>query len=1398
MRLQAFSQEMGAPSMPDTSLLMVPIHLDALVLGESRPVVGALADFTRLPYPAGDRDVNSDTGYLSEAILADPLANQGLRLAAGVHLHWALPDTLTRAGSGPDGMAFPAVPDRWLVLRGRNGQNGQQGHDAGWVVESDYLHPAGATAATGSVAYPLAPGPGQQPPPYRYLGRVVPLADWTAADPGAERLTGLTAVGYGDPAFAAFYPNCRNVFGLHDGDGPVTDGWLRGLHYDVIGWYSDGGRDYLADLLRSTAPDDPLLTLREVARWAPALPADGKVPARMVCYGRLTFAPAGAVSSAPPAAAPVTVAVGNSGPEALCAYLADAIGGTRPLAAEEQLEAMLLAPRLEQGGTDLATRFGQALHEAAFVARSAGSLWTLRPRSAPAAANAVRTARRVAASAARPADLTPVLDRLAHALNELNRAQQAYDRATDEIGSLGEQLFFDWYRYMLCAYPPAGTGEDYPDIDGVRRFIERRGLPALRSAVQAAGLVAYVRAPRDDGPRRPTAADGDPGSLASAVVRAAEQVRAALADLAASPVRSDADLAHQLEPVAAPRYWEPAEPVVLLAGETLSASVKHGQDGRLRADGLLDCQAVAGVPATPANAEEAAALARVVDALAPADGREQIGYRTWTSQDWHPLLMAWAVAVWPTAAGPGPEYPPGFLTDGWQLADDEPELRLRDGRGVLSPAGTVYTGTSILTPYAQDLQVRRIAGYVMGVYQREHQRPALTEEDAAAWLAVPANLEQVQQWLAAKPPQPGPEPDPVVTAVAALTRLQAVPSLSQSLGGFNDALLTRRHTLQLDVADPLGFDDYRAFTAAVRPYVQGPAPGQLTTPGDPLLPPYLSGGNRTAPQPLGTFQPIRSGAFRVLRLRLLDAFGRVLDLDWDRVIPSRLLPATAGGDLITLPPRFVQPARLNFRWLSADLGDQQLTELATHSPVCGWLLPNHFAESLAFYQADGTALGSIDRTGHWQFAPGAAPVSPDQVTDPHLNAVIGYLIRKGSRFLQNFHGAVDSALENIDPPNLTRQPDTAVLVGRPLAIVRASVDLQLQGLPAADQTWTALRHDLRSDSRQTAGFTGVGVPVRIGDYRQLSDGLVGYWVETPGGFDDVFNAPLSDPVDDPGIRTHAEGEIAILQSPDSPAQTLTMLVDPRGSLHATCGVLPVKTIGIPAEQYADGLGRIEVTFATGPILSSPRDVEVPLPAGQEDAWSWVEAVPDGWRRTWTQPTVNRQAFLDGLARALWDRLTDRTVQWLRPVSGDPPAADVVAVRDRVATSLAPWPAGIDAALDEILGAADGGPLTLAGFAAAAGPAIGAPAWNGLLDQAAGWLAPGGPDGLARVTIGEASAAQSLPDPLAGLDAVLRSVLDLAQRRVLAPTPAPGPHSAGAQQLREGWLALRKLEEGTMP
>ena len=48
------------------SVIAVPIHLDALYVKEQSTVAPAMADFTRLPYFDGDRDINSQRPWLGE------------------------------------------------------------------------------------------------------------------------------------------------------------------------------------------------------------------------------------------------------------------------------------------------------------------------------------------------------------------------------------------------------------------------------------------------------------------------------------------------------------------------------------------------------------------------------------------------------------------------------------------------------------------------------------------------------------------------------------------------------------------------------------------------------------------------------------------------------------------------------------------------------------------------------------------------------------------------------------------------------------------------------------------------------------------------------------------------------------------------------------------------------------------------------------------------------------------------------------------------------------------------------------------------------------------------------------------------------------------------------------
>jgi hypothetical protein len=326
------------------SILMIPVHLDALYLKRDRLVVEAMADFSIIPYFNRKRDVNPNIAHISEEIVSQPFQNQNLYLKAGIHLHWALPDALTKGIQDSDKKTvFPSVPNRWLVTRTLNGEKRQ------WVVESDYLYREGEGEQLGSIAYPIEPKNNEYQP-FRYLGRKLPIEAWLENDPDAEYLPLLTAVGYGEPTFAAFYPNCHSVFGFYDDYFPQpTDS----LQYDVIGWYSDLEKDYfkfiqlkLKDNIQLKLKDklstqELIKAIQEELRWS--IPdQDTQLPQQMLCYARLKFATTINIINSDEKAS-VDVAVGNTGTEALSAYLGEKIDYNYQSIIEDQLEALTLS-----------------------------------------------------------------------------------------------------------------------------------------------------------------------------------------------------------------------------------------------------------------------------------------------------------------------------------------------------------------------------------------------------------------------------------------------------------------------------------------------------------------------------------------------------------------------------------------------------------------------------------------------------------------------------------------------------------------------------------------------------------------------------------------------------------------------------------------------------------------------------------------------------------------------------------------------------------------------------------------------------------------------------------------------------------------------------------------------
>src|SRR5205814_7215133 len=121
----------------------------------------------------------------------------------------------------------------------------------------------------------------------------------------------------------------------------------------------------------------------------------------------------------------------------------------------------------------------EARHEKGFTAVTGGALWTvtLENRSAsPADADRADAQSQITLPA-----------QLAHDLNLLNARQQAFDRAQQELESMRRQLYSDWYKYMLSAYPPEDAKDDYPDIDEVKHYIEKKGIGPLEKKVKATG-----------------------------------------------------------------------------------------------------------------------------------------------------------------------------------------------------------------------------------------------------------------------------------------------------------------------------------------------------------------------------------------------------------------------------------------------------------------------------------------------------------------------------------------------------------------------------------------------------------------------------------------------------------------------------------------------------------------------------------------------------------------------------------------------------------------------------------------------------------------------------------------------------------------------------------------------
>jgi hypothetical protein len=1327
--------------------LMVPVQLDALyVAGEELSVVKLTPDFPVQPYiePALKEEMNSDTANVSDSLVSPPFQNQTLRLTHGVHLHWALPDALTR---GDSALNFPAVPSRWLVTRKRK-VGTQWQVEKQWVVESDYLFPPHVNKQDTCVSIPhtsakwhyndqtkeyqyqpqgyhyrradipqsIVNNPElfnhlftvfdedtvtlksddetlavhinaienkadrnalntllQKPlhraaQPYRYMGRKLPVAAYKPHFKGAEYYAGLSAVGYGDPAFAAFYPNCFSVFGLHD-QNPGDD--LSQLRYEVAGWYGNEADDVLTELVNST-DGDVNAAIEEKFNWKVE---DKATPERLLCYADIgfdkAFNPAYQRQNDPG----ISITVANTATEALSACLADRLVKDKPdlsLAArerflkslEDQLEAMQVAFRLDEKKLDTVARFKELRHENGFTPLSGGELWVIRKQS---------DGNNDGKNLATPVDELPMA--IAKALNQINEQQKQYNLACQEISSMRKQLFADWYKYMISVYPPDMSISDYPSPDLVKHFIRSKMLTPLNNKIDSTG---ELYAPNTDDKGHINGIKVNPLSCASSLACVlAEQLNLLISaiELAEDGMNAaqDSKVNYYLEQIPAPRYWQPNNPVVLIEGDAAKATQRHG------ADGLLSCPLYNKQTKGALTNQDFTDLSqRISEACAQSTHKKNADK---TSQPWNPFLLQWQTQLFSTQnksnlhANKG-SYSRAFITDNYHSTVLNPDLSLKTGKGRIAQAGDTYSGNSLLTPQANSLLKHAIETQLT-----KRRKVFAKAEDISV-----ANYSGEKHF-----------DNPIYSMICAYEKLQTTHVLAQSLNGFNQSLLMRKQTLELHIDDPLGFEQYQSFSSAEVLAAMG-------------------GDSKEAPSPLNAFNPIRSGCLKLLKLRLIDTFGQVKVLDTNKIDTTYKMTSPASQYLIKLPPRLTQPARLNFRWLDSTKDHADTNAHTATSPICGWLLNNKFDHSLMVYDSAGKALGYF-KAGRWLEAVDSdKAIGIDEIANPHLQRVVQYVadsLKIDAAFLTHFIGTTEDALENIQTEKDSGITGPAMLIGRPMAVVRTALKLQLSGMPAVNQDWNVFRGDMAKNSRTTDKFTKVNFPLRLGEYGQLNDGLVGYWLEKAAddgsisfstekldqqgnvvnGDNALFYSPQSDYIDTQTIESRfeyfADAPINFYQSLDDAAQTVTVLMDVQGCLHATVGILPNKQITIPAEHYTQALQNIEVSFLHAPILTPQGQTHLDLRPVSGFEWSWVEQLKnDGqmiaWEEHFVQKRIEQAQFVaqyqqatgDGQGDALWQYLLRSDVNWLAAVDdnddglADAAWAKVVGNDDRISQSFA--------------------------------------------------------------------------------------------------------------------------------
>lgn len=1098
-----------------------------------------------LPVHLHARLVHAPTGKLPRP--GDPpFTDGGPGLEPGVHLHWALPDALTRAVVDEPARAlrFPALPDFWIVVRFDHAP-----------ALTDV--PDGPTRRTVTVFHVDAKT-GKSGP----AGEVAPSDEpaWLTAVgllPGGVKDTTTDPLPADAPLAAAYYPSARDRFGFHDPLRDLDD--VRGLRlsYAVVGAYTVASEDPLARL-----PDDAArLEWIDAARLdvdlprphllhVPGLHVDLYKPARELEPGALRLReslvadPRRQVSYpldrlrelklAPSRALEATLDALRAADDASHA-VAGALAG---------VDTRVLAP-LPEDPTGVPSRL--VCHGATVDVGSAGDY------------------------ADPSGDMRPV----------------AFASIADSASAATEEAFASLGGGELLALLRGGADGELAGVAG------RQSLPHLLHAAGfdaasdvppdpapdpvGAPRVEYVATIRDSGPL--TSLSPKPGTALRVVDRRTVAsppppgLDAALAALRASPPTgilesqlatlraavAPAIVTVEARPVVPPRWYRPGTPVVRLDGH--GRAFRHGHDGRMSPDGRLRArlggQAVSavvlpGVQGLPGLRLQAAALVDLGPDLRFASGAAR-------------ELLLEAALLDPSNRG--------AAASRWlelvPAADRTPALTDAARESFRVTAEHWWrTADPSLPPSAPEPDV--------GAFTGTPPVPFAVAPWSPPWLPLYAEVEYAFTPHAA----PGAALDFREPASPEVRLLAPTPDPAHRVGG------VARQLLASDLPDTVAsairrlraqYGHAADTDAHLRELVTRLESLDLLTVALTELDPSLRAAGHA----------LRAGELTIPRLRLIDTFGQVRTV----AVPAR-----------QLPPRLTHWARLQARLVDPTAADAD----AVRSPHAGTFAFDAVEQALEIFDTAGAPQGQLrqDRQTSaitWEPAPGRTGVALAQLPTPLLRELAALLAQPAPAGQPS---ALTETLRLLDRARigvarrLAADDHRAALAGRPVLLLHARLSLELAGVGLGDRP-----------EGQAAHLPGP-VPVRLGGLDQSDDALLAFFVKKAGAWRLQVVPAVSTAAWGWNQVVHPliERSSTLLVTPGTPVDVV-LLLDGPSSFHVQAGVLPRKRIDASELFPPRALKPLRLTLAAGPTLIDPSNPRVAAPDLAHDAWTWIERAP---------------------------------------------------------------------------------------------------------------------------------------------------------------------------------------------